>query len=866
MRVVFLALVALVALASTENAAATLPDVPPTAPEVSLVTAAQESYAQARERAAMLLQENAGNPAACEAIAEDEIKTVKSVCTGAQAILNQVNRGQLCAKLATASSGLHTFQPDIDKAQAKVDAAKSELSAARSATVTYSVGFEALAPGKCEAIFGSQSYLEAKAKVDSARKKVAKAEGELAGFKKIAAGAKAKARQLEVKCLKEARKGMKKALKVAQETCTSPEQIKAFTRAQHMKCVLKKIPLQDCKVPTLPTIHVPCLADFVHGGSFDDFKWDPASTAWKISTDGKFATQSGGWTGVSAKEPVCTKDEKGKHRWYIQIRKGTYHQIGISKGAKHWNGRNPVSHQSSTNSPFAFLYSHHDGWNRHRGAAKPAKWLNNGHCSRQVCWSGTWDQWQKGAEFRVDLDCDTRHFSVTTQQGAMLASMTYPSSWDNIDIFPAFGGQSSDHQVSIYAERQYKFDKDLETFQWDPSKVSGSVISDGKTWKQQHGWSGVVAKKSYCENDSESTHSWGLRIDQGTYHQVGIANEKWKGNHGSTSHSHYNNDFAFVYSHSTGWNRHRGAARPDSSNPGGVYHPCPECGAFWPGTWDRHNLGAKKMYVKLDCKKKTFTVSTSQQTLATMSYPKTWKKVFPAMGGQSSDHKVTIMDPPLPPQAAPADSGTFGDFEFKIVREPNPKWHKSGEYAVELCKKVGMKPICDSSACEHSTKSIAIGKYGGNSHGDYKWSNAGSGTGLKKHKTGLYGGYHDDWFPKGFEAVFWKFNRLNLCYYYADGATRPTICSMAQPQWPGGDRCWNAEHTWAKRKQNRPLLKGGPMVNAPGALPWQDWEWGKDGQDGGYDMKKWRSVACARKKTEEFVEQVSDEELLDDSN
>ena len=113
-------------------------------------------------------------------------------------------------------------------------------------------------------------------------------------------------------------------------------------------------------------------------------------------------------------------------------------------------------------------------------------------------------------------------------------------------------------------------------------------------------------------------------------------------------------------------------------------------------------------------------------------------------------------------------------------------------------------------------------------------------------------------FPRGWEAVFWKFNRLNVCYYYADGPTRPTICSMAQPQWPGGDRCWNAQHTWAKRKQNRPLLKGGPMVNAPGQLPWQDWVWGKDGQDGGYDMKKWRTVACARKRSEEFVEAVTD--------
>merc|ERR1719409_1579792 len=91
------------------------------------------------------------------------------------------------------------------------------------------------------------------------------------------------------------------------------------------------------QVPKLPTIHVPGLADFKHGGSWDDFSWDPKSTNGQVTDfsekdDGKMWVQRNqGWTGVSAKTPVCTADEKGKHHWFIQIRKGTYHQIGISQ-------------------------------------------------------------------------------------------------------------------------------------------------------------------------------------------------------------------------------------------------------------------------------------------------------------------------------------------------------------------------------------------------------------------------------------------------------------------------------------------------------------------------------------------------------
>ena len=114
------------------------------------------------------------------------------------------------------------------------------------------------------------------------------------------------------------------------------------------------------------------------------------------------------------------------------------------------------------------------------------------------------------------------------------------------------------------------------------------------------------------------------------YHQVGIALPTWNGK--GTQHSGSNQKFAFLYSHSSGWNRHRGAAVPKGK---------PSTSTWWSGTWDGTSKG-KEITVRLDCGAKTFEVKTERQWLGKMSYPSSWKEVRAAAGGQSSDHVYKI--------------------------------------------------------------------------------------------------------------------------------------------------------------------------------------------------------------------------------
>lgn len=120
-------------------------------------------------------------------------------------------------------------------------------------------------------------------------------------------------------------------------------------------------------------------------------------------------------------------------------------------------------------------------------------------------------------------------------------------------------------------------------------------------------------------------YEWTVTIEKGNHHQIGIAQSGWSGSGTSTSSS--SDKFAFLYSHSTGWNRHRGAAVPIK--------------ASWSGTWDGMTKG-KHITVTLDCKAHTFNVKTEKQQLGLMRYPSAWSTVYAAAAGQDGGHVFVI--------------------------------------------------------------------------------------------------------------------------------------------------------------------------------------------------------------------------------
>ena len=144
-----------------------------------------------------------------------------------------------------------------------------------------------------------------------------------------------------------------------------------------------------------------------------------------------------------------------------------------------------------------------------------------------------------------------------------------------------------------------------------PGSSSVGAFSDGDTVYAQNGvcgWCGARGSEPMCGDGHEAdTYTWTAEILGGAYHQIGVATPLWNGR-GTDSSNDYDN-FAVLYSHHSGWNRHRGAAR--------------EVDVHWGGTWDHTNKG-RMLDVTLDCSAHTFNVRTENENLGTMSYPDDW--------------------------------------------------------------------------------------------------------------------------------------------------------------------------------------------------------------------------------------------------
>jgi len=159
--------------------------------------------------------------------------------------------------------------------------------------------------------------------------------------------------------------------------------------------------------------------------------------------------------------------------------------------------------------------------------------------------------------------------------------------------------------------------------------AGGGSIS-GSTWTQSGSWNGARGDRLMCADGDVSRYSFSALISKGTYHMIGVAPALCcRG----VSTYHSSGNFAALYSHTKGWNRHRGSAKPVGS---------PSTNTWWSGTWDK---APKTMDVAVNCNDKTFTVGIQggDAFLGQMSWPDSWQGVYPFVGGQSKDHVVTFV-------------------------------------------------------------------------------------------------------------------------------------------------------------------------------------------------------------------------------
>jgi len=165
---------------------------------------------------------------------------------------------------------------------------------------------------------------------------------------------------------------------------------------------------------------------------------------------------------------------------------------------------------------------------------------------------------------------------------------------------------------------------------WEDHPHNSLILEDNAIWNQNGAcdWCGVRARIPFGDGQTV----WKVNIEQGTYHQIGVALKTW-GLRGTDTSSPVSDKFAFLYSHNNGWDRFRGAAIPVGS---------PNTNDWWSGTWDQAQKG-REFTVTVDMDQHTFEVETEVQWLGKMKFPDSWTDVYPAVAGQSVDHIYRIL-------------------------------------------------------------------------------------------------------------------------------------------------------------------------------------------------------------------------------
>jgi hypothetical protein len=230
--------------------AACASDIPPALEdEVDL----QGTWAEAH--AEILVQQKSGkDDSACQKVADDAKDEVTESCKASQKLVNALPRGPHCCKKGV--SLVTKAQQNLDNGRKAASDCQNKLTKLRNARVTFNnVKYRDLRDGQCHrSFFSGSSYRNAKRAVSNQQKECSKQKGAINAFKKAVEDAKKARDNLRARCRTNTRNNMNSMYGRATRLCNSSKNRKAWTRAQHMICVLKKSTLAGCGVPSLPKI------------------------------------------------------------------------------------------------------------------------------------------------------------------------------------------------------------------------------------------------------------------------------------------------------------------------------------------------------------------------------------------------------------------------------------------------------------------------------------------------------------------------------------------------------------------------------------------------------------------------------------
>merc|ERR1711966_137679 len=215
----------------------------------------EQSFAEATSFVQAFMGEHAekGGDSACRKVASDSIKAIKTECDALQKTVDTAAKGnqKCCSSGKDAVCSAEKSKGDLG---GKSSTCKGKADALANAKITFTSSLDALKNGKCKSIHGSDAYKNKKAQHRSKMKECNKLSGAASEAKKALKTAIASAKKARRTCNKDAQTALDEAYKTAKKACNTHKNMRAFTRAQHMKCVLDGKSLKRCKVGKYPLV------------------------------------------------------------------------------------------------------------------------------------------------------------------------------------------------------------------------------------------------------------------------------------------------------------------------------------------------------------------------------------------------------------------------------------------------------------------------------------------------------------------------------------------------------------------------------------------------------------------------------------
>jgi len=234
-------------------AATALPDVDSSTPEFELAEAqaTEASFAEAQS----LMQEQGSN--ACNDLAKTTEDEVNNNIKREQDMLNKLDRGGSCP--SKGDSVVTKAKNEKSAADSAYNQAVRNLNSAKSASVNFGQSrFGSVRKGDCSVFFNSGAYRNAENNVKSKQNIVNQKKGAADAAAKAVKDAEKTKAKMVAECQCAVATNMDKMYSAASGRAKNSNQA-AWTKAAHLRCVIKGTPANKCSVPAMKTLSKPSL-------------------------------------------------------------------------------------------------------------------------------------------------------------------------------------------------------------------------------------------------------------------------------------------------------------------------------------------------------------------------------------------------------------------------------------------------------------------------------------------------------------------------------------------------------------------------------------------------------------------------------